>query len=231
MIEWWTYRPSDFLMFSARTWWRLFELHNAAAWPLPLLLLLGSAVLLVLVQRPAVPTAVLRMALALLALAWAGVAWFFLWQRFAPIHWPAPVYAIAFAVQAAALLALAGRADLGVVAGGRRRRAGLILGWVALAYPLVAPLSGRPWAQAEVIALAPDPTALATLAVLLLAEPAAGFTKLLATALRIGASAWLLLSAATLFTMASPQGALPLAAAMLACWAARQPPRTQRNPM
>ena len=29
MSEWWTYRPSDFLLFSARTYWRLFELHNA----------------------------------------------------------------------------------------------------------------------------------------------------------------------------------------------------------
>ena len=228
MIEWWTYRPSDFLMFSPRTWWRLFELHNAALWPLQPLLLMVSAVLLVSVQRTtvpsAVPSAVLRAALALLALAWAGLAWFFLWQRFAPIHWPAPGYAIAFAVQAAALLVLAGRADLGVVADGRRRRAGLALGWVALGYPLVAPLFGRPWAQAEVIALAPDPTVVATLAVLLLAESRAGFTAALAATLRAGASAWLLLSAATLFTMASPQGALPLAAAMLAWWAGRQPP-------
>ena len=31
MSEWWTYRLSDFLMFSPRTYHRLFELHNAEA--------------------------------------------------------------------------------------------------------------------------------------------------------------------------------------------------------
>ena len=33
MSEWLSYRPSDFLMFAPRTYWRLFELHNGAWWP------------------------------------------------------------------------------------------------------------------------------------------------------------------------------------------------------
>ena len=33
MSEWWTYRPSDFLLFSPRTYYRLFELYNAEVWP------------------------------------------------------------------------------------------------------------------------------------------------------------------------------------------------------
>ena len=33
MPEWWTYSPSDFLMFSARTYYRLVELHNRRLWP------------------------------------------------------------------------------------------------------------------------------------------------------------------------------------------------------
>ena len=33
MSEWWSYSPSDFLLFSARTYYRLFEIHNAALWP------------------------------------------------------------------------------------------------------------------------------------------------------------------------------------------------------
>ena len=37
MSEWWTYRPEDFLLFSPRVYWRMFELHNAALWPLQLL--------------------------------------------------------------------------------------------------------------------------------------------------------------------------------------------------
>ena len=33
MSEWWTYSLSDFLLFSPRTYRRLFELYNAQVWP------------------------------------------------------------------------------------------------------------------------------------------------------------------------------------------------------
>ena len=33
MSEWWTYSLSDFLLFSPRTYYRLFELYNLAIWP------------------------------------------------------------------------------------------------------------------------------------------------------------------------------------------------------
>ena len=33
MSEWWTYHLSDFLLFAPRTYYRLFELYNAAIWP------------------------------------------------------------------------------------------------------------------------------------------------------------------------------------------------------
>ena len=36
MSEWWTYSLSDFLLFSPRTYYRLFELYNVAIWPLQL---------------------------------------------------------------------------------------------------------------------------------------------------------------------------------------------------
>ena len=36
-------------------------------------------------------------------------------------------------------------------------------------HPLIAPLSGRPWTQAEIFGLAPDPTVIATLGVLVAA--------------------------------------------------------------
>ena len=34
--EWWSYASRDFLLFSPRVYWRMFELHNEALWPLPL---------------------------------------------------------------------------------------------------------------------------------------------------------------------------------------------------
>lgn len=71
MTEWWTYRPEDFLLFSARTYWRLFELHNAALWPLPLAgPPLGAALLWLLwSRRPGAE----RWTLAILGLLWALV--------------------------------------------------------------------------------------------------------------------------------------------------------------
>ena len=46
MSEWWTYSLSDFLLFSPRTYYRLFELYNLAIWPAQILALaLGLAIL------------------------------------------------------------------------------------------------------------------------------------------------------------------------------------------
>ena len=39
MSEWWTYSLSDFLMFSARSYWRLTELYNRDVWPAQLVAL------------------------------------------------------------------------------------------------------------------------------------------------------------------------------------------------
>ena len=49
MQEWWSYRPGDFLLFSPRTYWRLFQLANEALWPLQIpVLLIGAAILAML---------------------------------------------------------------------------------------------------------------------------------------------------------------------------------------
>jgi hypothetical protein len=42
MSEWWTYRPSDFLLFAPRTYYRLFELYNSEIWPLQIVALLAG---------------------------------------------------------------------------------------------------------------------------------------------------------------------------------------------
>ena len=54
MSEWWTYRAEDFLLFSPRVYWRMFELHNAALWPLHVLTLAAGLIILLLIAwRPA----------------------------------------------------------------------------------------------------------------------------------------------------------------------------------
>jgi hypothetical protein len=51
MSEWWTYRPEDFLLFSPRVYWRMFELHNAAFWPLHFATLAAGLTINLLVLR------------------------------------------------------------------------------------------------------------------------------------------------------------------------------------
>jgi hypothetical protein len=166
--EWWTYRPSDFLMFSARNYARLVQGYNADAWPVPLLVLAGALALLWLaISRPALAG---RWVPVALAAAWAWIAWAFHWERFAPINTGATVYAWAFGLQAALLLVLGGRRPHRTEAGWQRP-AGLALAAAAvLLYPLASLLPGRDWAQAELAGWMPDPTALLTCG-LLLATP------------------------------------------------------------
>ena len=165
MGEWWTYRPSDFLMFSARNWGRLLEGWNRDLWPLqPVLVLAGLGAVWLAARHP---RASARWIAVLLSIAWAWIATAFHWERFAVINTGARWSALAFALEAVLLLALGLRAG-GSPAAPPWRGVGLALAAVALvAYPPWAPLAGRGWAQAEVAGAAPDPTALLTLGLLL----------------------------------------------------------------
>jgi len=214
MSEWWTYRPVDLLMFAPRTYWRLFELHNETLWPLQVSTTLAGMALGLGLMRGS--TRALRAGAVGLALCWALVAWAFLWRRYAPIQPVAAVFAIAFGVQALGLLALCAAHDLRCTGQRVRRGSGLaLLVWALLAHPLLALAAGRPLAQAELFGLAPDPTVIASLGLLLCAQAGRRATRALLWALRLLALAWCLVSAATLWTMGSPQGWVPLAAAAL----------------
>ena len=70
---------------------------------------------------------------------------------------------------------------------------------LALAYPLLAPLFGRPWHGAEFFGIAPDPTAIATLGFLLMAR---GRSTLLLYPIPL---LWCLASGLTLWAMADAQ--------------------------
>lgn len=229
MTEWWSYRPSDFLMFAPRTYWRLFELHNAAWWPAALLFLLAALAWLVWLWRSGTPA--WRAGAAGLAAAWLFVAIAFTWQRYAPINWAAMAFAAGQIALAFVLATLAKRNDLRMAAPGPRRQAAWLMWfWALIVQPLLAPGAGRPWAQAEVIALAPDTTALATLGLLLFAEAAstgATATRWWLRAAWALALAWCAISAATLLTMGAAQGWVTLIggiAAVAATVATRRSP-------
>jgi len=167
MPEWSTYTLSDFLMFSPRTYWRMVELHNRDFWPLHVLLLAGGLAGLWLAHTRTVRT--WRTSLLGLAAAWAWVGWAFLWERYATINWAAQYVAAAFAVQAVLLAGMAlrpGQPDPRPSAGARGL--GALLAAAGLLYPLLGLAMHRPWGQAEVFGMAPEPTALFTLGLLLL---------------------------------------------------------------
>lgn len=225
MSEWWTYRPEDFLMFAPRTYWRLFELHNQAWWPAQVLAVLAGLAIVVGLWRS--KPAALRWVTGLLALSCAFVAWTFLWQRYAAINWAAVGFAWAFGAQAVGLLVMATRPSLVLATGRVRCRVGLgLLLWAVLVYPLLVLATGRPWTQAEVFGLAPDPTVIGMLGVLLCVDAGARATRVLLAVLRMGALAWCAVGAATLATMGSAQawvmlGALVVGTAALALGRAR----------
>lgn len=209
MSEWWTYRPEDFLLFSPRVYWRMFETNNAAFWPLHLLaLVVGLAIVLLMLRRPL--ESGLWVALILAAL-WIFVGWSFLWNRYAAINWAVVYVAPGFGLQAL-LLAVIGIAG-GIVFDRKdvAARLGLAIAMIGvLAYPLLPPLFDRPWTGAEVFGLAPDPTAIVTLGILL-AAPGRLVPALFPIPLL-----WLLLSGLTLRTMGDSQAWLPLLAAGMA---------------
>lgn len=220
MGDWLSYRPSDFLMFSPRIYWRLFASLNDAWWPVQPLLAGSGAVCLWVLWRPAPGSKAraLRGTAGFLAGCWALAGWAFLLERFAPVNWPARAYAASFLLQAAALLVPALAGGLRPAVDPWRRGAALVLAlWALVAHPLLAAADGRPWTQAEVFGLAPDPTVIGTLAFLLAVrggDSAAARRWLRALwAIPLG---WCGLSALTLATMGSAQAWAILAAGVLA---------------
>jgi uncharacterized protein DUF6064 len=171
--EWWSYRPASFLLFSARTYYRLIGSYNAEVWPLQVVALaIAAGALLWLAREHSILRD--RALFAMLAAAWLWLAWGFAYSRFATINWAALYVAGVYAAQGAALL------WVGVVRGGVAFRhqvlptdpvAIVIVLSGLIAYPLIGMAIGRPWSQAEVFGLMPEPTAIATLGFLLLAQP------------------------------------------------------------
>jgi hypothetical protein len=204
MTEWWTYRLSDFLLFSPRTYFRLFELYHQALWPWHLPVALGWVVLCVAWWRRAAWAP--RAWLLALSLAWAWVALAFHAERYAAINWAATWFAWAFAAQAVLLAAAA----LSVRYVERPPAAGPILLTVALVLmPLLPPAFGRGWMETEGFGLTPDATALGTLGVLLMFAPAYPASAVVCWLVPL---TWGLVSGATLWTMDVPWApVLPLA--------------------
>ena len=210
MSEWWTYRLSDFLLFSPETYYRLFALYNAAIWPAQIAAItVGLAILTLLVWRPhwAGPAIVI-----LLAVCWAWVAWGYFAARYATINWAATYFAWAFVLEALLLIqsgTVSGRLSFAEARRSLWTTVGVTLfAFALLLQPLIGPLAGREWAGLELFGVAPDPTVLATLGVLLAAER-------LRWELLVIPLLWCVVTGATLWAMSAPDALLMPMAALL----------------
>ena len=199
MGEWWTYSAVDFLAFTPHTYYRLLELYNSAIWPLHILaLILGGAIVGLIYSRPPWQGRAISI---LLALCWLWVAWAYHWRCYASINWAAVYFAWAFALQALLLLwdgVLRGKLSFMPVKNTVGRVGLMVFLYALIAQPMIAPLQGRSWTQAEVFALAPDPTTLASLGLSLLMRGKTFWRLLLIPLL------WCLITGATLWAMKSP---------------------------
>jgi hypothetical protein len=163
---WTSYSLSDFLLFSDIVYWRLLAAYNEAMWPAQLALVLaGLGMIAGLVRTGRWQSRAVVLGLAVL---WGWVAWGFFDQRYQTINWAAAYMVPVFGGQAVFLAVaalwptpprLAASAEPGTISL-------IILAFAVLIYPMLAPAGGRSWASGEVFGLSPDPTAVATLAVI-----------------------------------------------------------------
>jgi hypothetical protein len=220
--EWWTYTLSDFLLFAPRTYYRLFELYNREIWPAQLGALAAGAAIVVLTRREGARAA--RAVAAILAACWLWVAWGFHFQRYATINWAATWFAAAFAIEAALLAwtgAIRGRLRFGASSRTLRHAGAGVVLFALVVQPLLGPLAGRDWAGAELFGVAPDPTAAATLGVLLLAAPRDHWPLLVVPL------AWCAVTGATLWAMGAPDAlVMPLVGLLAVLLTAVNPRRS-----
>ncbi len=228
MSEWLSYAPSDLLLFSPRVYYRLFELNNRSFWPVAVVSLALGLVIFYLLLRPIGRGH--RIVSAILGVLWIWISWAFFWERYAGINWASVYLTPLFALQGVVLLWAGGAGKIKFVpARGIPDAVAIALFCFSLiGYPLLAAFMGRPPLAAEIFGLAPDPTALATLALLALADNGTRWPLLIVPAM------WCLVSGLTLWVMEAADFFVPPAGATIALAVAvirsrQEPPLAHRR--
>lgn len=167
MNAWTSYQLQDFIPFTADVYFRLLERMGETFWPLHLLTLaLGAATLVLALKHRT------RLACLLPAPLWAFVAVAFFFQRYTELNWAGGYVGYAFIAQAGVLVVMA-LTGWGMDTTSRRTRPPVVMATAItlfglLIMPLMAPLSGGTWHQAEVFGIHADPTAVTTLGLTLI---------------------------------------------------------------
>ena len=183
--------------FTTEQFFAVFTAYNEAVWPLQILAYLGGFIAVALLLRPSRATT--AGIAAILTVFWVVNGLAYHWTWFAPINPIARVFAVVFLLQALLLAAAP------IVAPGLRFelrrdvRSALGLALIAYAmvvYPAIGAIVGHAWPAMPIFGIAPCPTTIFTIGMLLLA-PWAVARWLLAIPLfwtLVGGSAAVLLS-------------------------------------
>ena len=169
MGELWSYRLEDLILFSDRAWYGMLETYHREQAPLQLVAKSAAALLFGIIVFA--PAAAHRLVPALLAAGWAWTAWVFLHQHFAPLHWFADWYAIAFGLQSFLMLQLAChdiRYD--VSTGTRSLIAVVIIVTGMFGSPVFNLIEGRSLWHTELFGMTADATAMVTLGLSMLSN-------------------------------------------------------------
>ena len=200
MRDWLSYRLSDLLLFSPRTYYRMFELYHEAIWPAQLLVLATAVAIIGLLWRDDERGG--GVIAAMLAASWLWVGVMFHLRQYASINWAARYFAALFVAEAVLILWLGvmrRRLTFGRSHSAGRWWAAALFAVAAVLPPLAGRAAGRTWAQVELPGLTPDATAVATLALLVLARPRAPGVLLVAPLV------WCVIGGATLWALESPE--------------------------
>jgi hypothetical protein len=225
MEDWLSYRLSDLLLFSPRTYYRMFELYHQEIWPAQLLAVALAAAIFVLLRRDDEWRGA---AIAgLLAACWLWVAVVFHARRYATINWAARYFAVLFVVQAA-LLGWSGvvRKQLTCLRSDEKSTwlSPVLLLIASLLPPLAGRVAGRTWSQVELVGVTPDATAVVTLALLSLTTPRAPRIVMIVPL------SWCVIGGATLWALGSAEAWVPIGACLAALvamlWRSRSATRT-----
>ncbi|TVP43492.1 MAG: MFS transporter permease [Halomonas sp.] len=223
MNAWTSYQLQDFIPFTADVYFRLLERMGETFWPLHLLTLALGAAALVLELRHRT-----RLACLLPAPLWAFVAVAFFIQRYAELNWAGGYVGYAFIAQAVLLVVMA-LTGWGMDNALRATHPPVVIGTAITLFgliimPLIAPLSGGSWYQAEVFGIHPDPTAVTTLGLVLILFR--GFALWIAA---IIPALWLVVSGLTLQALNATGGGVLFAVLAIALvgvvWKSTSPQR------
>lgn len=156
--------------FTTEQFFAVFAAYNEAIWPAQVVAYVAGLLAVVLLMRPS--RAATWGICAVLALFWAMNGLGYHWTWFAPVNPAARIFATAFVAEAVLLAAapIAAR-DLRFSVGPDVRSV-LGLGLIAYAlaiYPAVGALAGHAWPAVPVFGVAPCPTTIFTIGMLLLA--------------------------------------------------------------